>query len=118
MGFEPPQAPPSPPPPGGSGYEPPAPPPFEPPAAGPRRTPGKATASLVLGIVGLAFCPVVCSVLAIVLGRQAREQIAADPSLGGDGVAQAGFILGIVGLVAGIVVAILYLAGAIDGFGA
>jgi hypothetical protein len=53
-----------------------------------------------------------------VLGRQAREQIAADPSLGGDGVAQAGFILGIVGLVAGIVVAILYLAGAIDGFGA
>jgi len=65
--------------------------------ARPGDTPGNATASLVLGILGIVLCPIVCSVLAIVFGNQARDQIRRDPSLGGAGIAQAGFILGIVG---------------------
>src|SRR3954467_15203480 len=41
----------------------------------PPPTSGAATASLVLGICGLVVCPFVCSVLALVFGYQAREQI-------------------------------------------
>jgi hypothetical protein len=62
------------------------------------RTPGTATASLVLGILGLVLCPIICSVLAIVYGHQARQEIERNPSLGGAGTANAGYILGIVGL--------------------
>ena len=64
-----------------------------------KSAPGKATASLVLGIVGIFICPLVCSVLAIIFGQQARRQIKQDPSLGGEGVSTAGYILGIVGVV-------------------
>ena len=72
---------------------------YEQPAYQPAgRTPGNATAALVLGILGLVLCPIVCSVLAIIFGKQARDQIERDPSLGGHGTANAGYILGIVGL--------------------
>lgn len=64
----------------------------------PGRTPGSATASLVLGIVGLVLCPIICSVLAIMYGIRARREIERDPSLGGAGTATAGYVLGIVGL--------------------
>jgi hypothetical protein len=53
---------------------------------------------LVLGILGLVLCPIICSVLAIIYGNQARQEIERDPSLGGAGTANAGYILGIVGL--------------------
>jgi hypothetical protein len=63
----------------------------------------------VLGIVGLIVCPIVCSVLAIVFGQQAKGEIERDPTLGGRGIAQAGFVLGIVGLVAGAIFLVIYL---------
>lgn len=114
MSFEPPQAPPPPP---GWGDEPRG----DQPAfsAGPSpvqqgRTPGKATAALVLGIVGLLVCPLVCSVLAIVLGNQAKAEIERDPALGGAGIAHAGFVLGIVGVVMMAVFGILVASGAIS----
>ena|SRR5438874_13035663 len=66
---------------------------------GVRRTEGTATASLVLGIVGIIACPIICSVLAIIFGVQAKNKIRQDPSLQGEGMAQAGFILGIISLV-------------------
>ncbi len=80
------------------------------PPAGGGRTPGKATASLILGIIGLLICPIVCSVLAIVFGQQAKQEIDADPSLSGRGMAQAGFILGIIGIALGVVGGIAVLA--------
>jgi hypothetical protein len=52
----------------------------------------------VLGILGLVLCPIICSVLAIMYGNQARREIERDPSLGGAGTATAGYVLGIVGL--------------------
>ena len=64
-----------------------------------RRTEGTAVASLVLGIAGFVVCPLICSVLAIVFGVQAKNKIRQDPSLQGEGMAQAGFILGIISLV-------------------
>ena len=60
---------------------------------------GKATAALVCGIVGILFCPIVLSVLAIVFGTQAKGQIDRNPGLYTNrSQARAGFILGIVGL--------------------
>jgi Domain of unknown function (DUF4190) len=69
-------------------------------AAAPRpaETSGKAIAALVLGIAGVLVVPVICSILAIVLGRQAKREIDADPRLGGEGMATAGTVLGIIGL--------------------
>ncbi len=58
----------------------------------------------MLGIVGIFVCPIVCSTIAIILGMQARNEIdASGGALGGRQQAQAGFILGIVGLILGII---------------
>ena len=90
-------------PPAGSGsYQPPA-GGYQAPSTGSgppaqQRTPGNAVAALVLGILGIIFCPIICSVLAIIFGRQAKDQIERDPNLTGAGLAQAGYIMGIVGL--------------------
>lgn len=75
-----------------------------------QRTPGKATAALVLGIIGIFILPIVCSTLAIIFGVQARNEIDADPSLGGRGMATAGMVLGIVGIALGILWAIVLLS--------
>src|SRR6476660_7906837 len=45
-------------------------------------TSGKAIASLVLGIGGFVIFPLVLSILAIVLGRQAKREIRERPGLG------------------------------------
>jgi hypothetical protein len=70
-------------------------------------TSGNAIASLVLGILGFVVFPLVPSILAIVLGRSAKRDIAARPGLGGEGMATAGIVLGWIG-VAVIVVAVLF----------
>ena len=81
-----------------------------------------ATTSLVLGIVGIAgvlltpiflvtFLAVVCSPFAIWLGLRSRREIRANPrQYGGEGVATAGFITGIIGVVLGIIGLLLILA--------
>jgi hypothetical protein len=68
-------------------------------AGGPPATNGQATAALVFGILGLVLCPLVCSIVALVLGYQARGAI--DRSGGmqsGRGSAIAGIVLGWVGI--------------------
>jgi hypothetical protein len=57
-----------------------------------------AVASLVLGIFGLVGCPLVASIVAVILGTQARTKIRQDPSLEGDGLARVGVILGWIGI--------------------
>lgn len=58
-----------------------------------------AVASLVLGILGIIFCPL-CAPIAWMLGRTAEREIdAAGGALGGRGLATAGKIIGIVGTV-------------------
>jgi hypothetical protein len=68
-----------------------------------RETSGKATASLVLGILAIVLFVVWASFLfgplAIVFGVMARNEIKANPMKGGYGMATAGLALGIVGMV-------------------
>lgn len=65
---------------------------------------GKATASMVCGIVGLVLTclcgvSIVLAVLAIVFGIQAKKQIDANPgAFTNRSQAQAGFVLGIIGM--------------------
>jgi hypothetical protein len=68
-----------------------------------QKTSGKAVASFVLGIAGLLVAPFVLSVLGIVFGALARKEISNDPSLTGRGMANWGFWLSIVGLVAWVI---------------
>jgi hypothetical protein len=78
-------------------------------------TAGKAVAALVSGIVGLAVCAPV-GIAAVFLGNRARGEIAASGGrLQGEGMAQAGVIMGwiAVGLmVFGLVVFVFVVAAA------
>jgi hypothetical protein len=75
-----------------------------------QRTNGKAVASLVLGIAGWLVAPFILSVLGIIFGALARKEIAANPSMGGKGMANWGFWLSITGLVAWVVLIVVLIA--------
>jgi hypothetical protein len=62
-------------------------------------TSGRAIASLILGVLSFVLLPFVGAALAIWLGVEAKREIRNDPTLGGEGLATAGIILGIVQLV-------------------
>ncbi len=63
-------------------------------------TDGQAVGALICGILGLFACPLVLSIVAIVLGKQSSKAIrASGGALEGEGVAKAGLILGIIGTV-------------------
>lgn len=72
--------------------------PFQPPvSSGENQT--LAIVSLVLGIIGIAFCQLTGPV-AIITGFMARKKAAANPSeFGGEGLALAGIITGIIGTI-------------------
>ena len=77
---------------------------------------GKATASLVLGILGLVFCPLICSVLALVFGYQSRREIdASGGQMSGRGSATAGIVLGWIGVVICVLFLILIVIGLLAG---
>lgn len=83
---------------------------MEQPAATPtRRTSGYAVASLVCGILGFLVLPIVLSILAIVFSRRAEGEIRRDPAVGGEGLATAGFWLGVIGLAVQVVGLLLVL---------
>jgi uncharacterized protein DUF4190 len=65
----------------------------------PPRTPGQAYASMILGIVGLfPLCPVILSVIAVILGFMAKNEIErSGGQLAGSGIALTGIITGFVG---------------------
>ena len=74
------------------------------------RTDGMATASLILGILGVICCGILAPVAAI-LGFVSRNRIAqSGGALGGGGLAMAGLILGIIGTVLWIIGTIFYAA--------
>jgi hypothetical protein len=73
---------------------------------------GKATAALVMGILGLVFCPLICSVLALVFGYQSRNEIdGSGGQLKGRGNATAGIVLGWIGVVVCVLFLILIVIG-------
>lgn len=94
-------------PPGGAGTAPPA---VEPPVPAPpgttggpggrKKTSGLAIASLVLGICGFFIIPVIGGILSIIFAALAKKDIrTSEGRLGGQGLANAGLALGIVGIV-------------------
>lgn len=74
----------------------------------PRRTEPLAVASLVVGIIGLIITVLapILGPIALAMGIRAKQRIAASSgALEGQGIAQAGFILGIIGtVIAGLLV--------------
>src|SRR3954452_9570092 len=65
----------------------------------PQEPSSNATIALVLGVCGVGVCPFICSILAIVFANKAYGEI--DHSggrIGGRGMAQAGLILGWIGV--------------------
>jgi hypothetical protein len=66
---------------------------------GPKTNAPGAVASLVCGIIGLLICGVVLGPIAISQANNAKRAIENDPTLGGSGLATAGFVLGIIDLV-------------------
>ena len=71
------------------------------PPATPAQVPDSSTAmiSLIAGILGLTFLPIIGSLVALITGYSARREIQeSGGTLGGDGTAQAGVILGWIGV--------------------
>jgi Domain of unknown function (DUF4190) len=82
----------------------------EQPAGVPKqRTSGYAVASLVCAILAFLVLPIVLSILAIVFSQSAEKEIRRDPAVGGEGLARAGFVLGVIGLVVQVVGLLLVL---------
>jgi len=80
-------------------------------AAPPPRTSGLAIASLVLGILTVVACMgPFAGIPAIVCGHLARRDCRRDPSVGGDGLALGGLIVGYVGTALWLVMALLWVA--------
>ena len=68
----------------------------------PPETSGKATTSLILGILSLIACAFFTGIPAMITGRGAMKEIdASGGTLGGRGLAQAGFWTGLVGTILG-----------------
>ncbi|MEJ7633430.1 DUF4190 domain-containing protein [Aeromicrobium sp.] len=101
------------------GSTPPPPGGFQAPAPGgygaPPQQNKKALWSMILGILGLLCCGFFTGIPALILGNQAKKEIAASGgSQTGGGMATAGVILGIVAIVFGVISLILFATGALD----
>jgi uncharacterized protein DUF4190/RING finger family protein len=66
---------------------------------GPKINAPGATQALVYGIIGLFFCGVILGPVAISKSNAAKRAMASDPTLGGEGLATAGMVLGILDLI-------------------
>jgi hypothetical protein len=66
--------------------------------AAPPPTAGNAVAALVCGILSLVMCGFFTGIPAMVLGRRAKREVEASAGqLGGEGIATAGFVTGLIG---------------------
>jgi hypothetical protein len=73
-------------------------------------TPGSATAALVLGIVSIVMClGLFTGIPAMIVGRNAKREIEASGGrLGGEGVATAGVITGLIGTILSVLVILFF----------
>ena len=96
--------------------EPPPPPQYgapQPPMGGaPQGTNPKAIWALVLGILGLLCCGFFTGIPAVILGNMAKKEIESGTGTG-RGLAQAGFILGIIAIALGVLGVILAATGVV-----
>ena len=69
----------------------------------------KATTSLILGIVSVVMCGLFLGIPAMIVSRQAKREIRESQGrLGGEGLATAGFVTGLIGTIWSVVGAILF----------
>ncbi len=78
----------------------------------------KATTSLILGIISLVACGLLLGIPAMIISRQAKREIQESGGrLGGEGMATAGFVTGLIGTIwsvlLGILLVVLLVFGAI-----
>ena len=71
-----------------------------------RRTSRVALTALINGLAGLVVLPLGCSTAAILFGLWGRRRVERKPELRGRGMATAGIVLGVVGLVLAAVVVV------------
>ncbi len=72
-----------------------------PPTNAPQALPNSSMAlvSLIAGILGLTFFPLIGSIIAVITGYMGRKEIAeSGGALGGDGMATAGLVIGWIGI--------------------
>jgi len=76
----------------------------------------QAVAALVLGVVGLVICSYV-GIAAFIVGRRARKEILAHPQrYSGLGMATAGWVMGIVGIVLAVLITLFVVIGLAGGW--
>jgi hypothetical protein len=76
-------------------YQPPYPPPYQPA----QQNSTTAIISLIAGILGLVAFPIIGSIIAVITGHMAKNEIArSGGAIGGGGLATAGLILGYIGV--------------------
>ena len=79
------------------------------PAATGQASDKRAVASLMLGIAGVVFLPVILSIPAIVVGKNALRRIAlSDGALTGSEIARSGIVMGWVGVILGVPIFVLF----------
>jgi hypothetical protein len=78
---------------------------------GPKTTAPGATASLVFGLLGLLICGVIFGPIAISKANAAKAAIKMDPTLGGEGLATAGMVLGIIDIVGAVILLLARVGG-------
>ena len=94
---------PTPPPAAPVGYQPPV-------YAQPQRTSSMATVSLITGILSLTLCGLIAGIVAVITGFQARKEIAASGgTVGGEGQAKAGIIMGFISIGLSVIGGCIYL---------
>ena len=91
-------------------------PPGQYPVAPAAPTSSKATTSLILGIVSVVMCGLLLGIPAMIIARQAKREIRESQGrLGGEGLATAGFVTGLIGTIWSVVVGLVFVALAIFG---
>jgi hypothetical protein len=86
---------------------PPPPPPMPTGGGGGTQDNGSGTIALVTGILSFFVCPIILSIVAIVFGKKGMAAAAAGTADNG-GQAKAGYIMGIITLILGIIFIIFY----------
>ena len=83
---------------------------YSPPATEPQSS-GMAIASLVASILGLTLFPTIGSIIGLILGYMARNQIRdSGGTMGGEGLARAGIIIGWVGIGLAVIFICIFIA--------
>jgi hypothetical protein len=78
---------------------------------GPKVNAPGAVQALVYGIVGLFICGIIAGPIAISKANQAKREIAGNPTYGGEGLATAGMVMGVLDIIAWAIIMMMRMGG-------